>query len=161
MDNPTSSRKSFREPVMEIATVQDAPSIKLIIDAAYSKYIKRLSMLPAAMKMQNDQLVETQTVYVLRVGDDVVGSVILSREGDSIMVNNLVVAPSAQGHGYGRLLMKYAENMAREQGLAALTLFANVKMHENIAWYTKIGFTETGRKTEDGFNRVYFRKELV
>lgn len=94
-----------------------------------------------------------------------VGSIILSRGGDSLKVKNLVVAPSARGRGFGGLLMKYVEDNAEDnalvQGLAAVTLFANEKMHENIAFYTKIGFIETGRKTEDGFNRVYFRKNLV
>jgi len=59
------------------------------------------------------------------------------------------------------VLMDHAEDMARAQGLAAVTLFTNEKMHENIALYTKIGFTETGRKTEDGFNRVFFRKNVL
>jgi GNAT superfamily N-acetyltransferase len=161
MENPAISRKSLEEPVVEIAKAKDVPSIKLITDAAYSKYIKVLGMLPAAMKVQYDKIVEMQEAYVLRVGGDVVGSIILSTADDSVTVNNLVVAPSAQGRGFGRLLMKYAEDKARGQGLAAVTLFANEKMHDNIAWYTRIGFIETGRKTEDGFNRVYFRKNLI
>ena len=161
MDNSAIARKSLEEPVVEIAKANDAPIIKRIVDAAYSKYIERLGMLPAAMKVQYDRLVETQKVYMLRVRGDVVGSVILSSEGDSVMVNNLVVAPSAQGRGFGRLLMKYAEDKARGQGLAAITLFANEKMHENIAWYTKMGFIETDRRTENEFSRVYFRKNLI
>ena len=161
MENPAIARKSFEEPMVEIAKAEDVPSIKLITDAAYSKYIEVLGMLPAAMKVQYNKIVEMQKVYVLRVGGDVVGSIILSTAGDSVTVNNLVVAPSAQGRGFGRLLMKYAEDKARGQDLAAVTLFANEKMHDNIAWYTKIGFIETGREREDGFNRVYFRKNLI
>ena len=146
--------------VVETAKAEDVPAIKPMIDAAYSKYIERFGKLPAAMTADCDKLVETQSLYVLRVGSNVIGSVLLSRDGDSIKVNNLVVEPSAQGRGYSRMLMSYAESMARAQGLAAVTLFTNEKMHENIALYTKLGFTETGRKTEDGFNRVFFRKSL-
>jgi ribosomal protein S18 acetylase RimI-like enzyme len=98
---------------------------------------------------------------VLRIRGRVVGSILLSRDGDAIKINNLVVDPTAQGRGYGRVLMDYAEQTARAQGLAAVTLFTNEKMHENIALYTKIGFTETGRRAEDGFNRVFFRKNLA
>ncbi len=147
--------------VVETAKAEDVPAIKLMIDAAYSKYIERFGKLPAAMTSDCDKLVETQSLYVLRVGSSVIGSVLLSRDGDSIKVNNLVVEPSAQGRGYSRVLMGHAEDMARAQGLAAVTLFTNERMHENIALYTKIGFTETGRKTEDGFNRVFFRKGLL
>ncbi len=147
--------------VVETAKAEDVPAIKPMIDAAYSKYIERFGKLPAAMTADYDKLVETQSLYVLRVGSNVIGSVLLSRNDDSIKVNNLVVEPSAQGRGYSRVLMDHAENMARAQGLAAVTLFTNEKMHENIALYTKIGFIETGRETEDGFNRVFFCKNLL
>ena len=147
--------------VVETAKAEDVPAIKPMVDAAYSKYIERLGKLPAAMTADYDKLVETQSLYVLRAGGNVVGSILLSRDDDSIKVNNLVVDPSAQGRGYSRVLMDHAEDMARAQGLAAVTLFTNERMHENIALYTKIGFTETGRKTEDGFNRVFFRKDVL
>ena len=147
--------------VVETAKAEDVPAIKLMIDAAYSKYIELFGKLPAAILADYHKLVETQSLYVLRVGSNVIGSVFLSRDDDSIKVNNLVVEPSAQGRGYSRVLMDHAEDMARAQSLAAITLFTNEKMHENIALYTKIGFTETGRKTEDGFNRVFFRKNVL
>jgi len=159
MDNLAPNR--VEDLVVETAKAEDVPTIKPMVDAAYSKYIERLGKLPAAMTADYDKLVETQSLYVLRVSGNVVGSILLSRDDDSIKVNNLVVDPSAQGRGYSRVLMDHAEDMARAQGLAAVTLFTNEKMHENIALYTKIGFTETGRKTEDGFNRVFFRKSLL
>ena len=124
--------------VVETAKAEDVSAIKPMIDAAYSKYIERFGKLPAAMTADCDKLVETQSLYVLRVGSNVIGSILLSRDGDSIKVNNLVVEPSAQGRGYSRMLMGHAESMARAQGLAAVTLFTNEKMHENIAHYTKI-----------------------
>jgi ribosomal protein S18 acetylase RimI-like enzyme len=159
MDNLAS--KPVEKLVVERAKAEDVFAIKIMVVAAYSKYIERLGKLPAAMNSDYDKLLETQNVYVLRLGGRVVGSILLSRDGDAIKVNNLVVDPSAQGRGYGRALMDYAEYMARAQGLAAVTLFTNEKMHENIALYMKIGFTETGRKAEDGFNRVFFRKNLA
>jgi GNAT superfamily N-acetyltransferase len=136
MGNPALDRAGTL--VVETAKAEDVPAIKLMIDAAYSKYIERFGKLPAAMTADYDKLVETQSLYVLRVGGSMIGSVLLSRDGDSIKVNNLVVEPSAQGRGYSRMLMGHAESMARAQGLAAVTLFTNEKMHENIAHYTKI-----------------------
>lgn len=158
MDNPAPDRAE--RLLVEPANASDVPAIKPMVAAAYSKYIERLGKLPAAMTADYDELVEAQGLYVLRVGRDVAGSVLLSREGDSIKVSNLVVAPSAQGRGYGRVLMDHAEDIARAQGLPAVTLFTNERMHENIALYTKLGFTEIGRRTEDGFNRVFFRKSV-
>ncbi len=153
--------KAVENPVIERATSEDVTAITRMVYAAFSKYTERLGMLPAAMMADYAKLVQTQDVYVLEVEGTVLGSVLLVNDGDSIKVSNLVVDPGAHGRGYGRVLMEYAEKMARDQGLPALTLFTNEKMHENIALYTKTGFMETGRKSEGGFNRVYFRKQLT
>ena len=146
---------------VESATAEDAPVIKAMIDAAYSKYIKRIGKPPAAMTVDHGERVRAGGVHVLRLGERVVGSVHIARQGDSLLFDDLVVEPSLQGRGYGRVLMEFAEDRARAQGLPALTLFTNEKMHENIALYRRIGFEETGRRSEDGFARVYFRKSLM
>lgn len=148
------------EPLIEVATRVDLQFIKPIVETAYSKYIERLGMLPAAMNTDYDKLIEMQSLYVLRLNGALVGSICLSRLSDSMMISNLVVDPRVQGRGLGRLLMRYAEEMALEEGLKTMSLFANEKMYENIALYTRLGYVETGRKTEDGFKRVYFQKAL-
>lgn len=154
-----------REPredlAVEPATAEDVSVIKAMIDAAYSKYIERIGKPPAAMTVDHGELVRAGGVHVLRLGERVVGSIHLARQGGSLLVDDLVVDPSLQGRGYGRILMEFAEGRARAQGLPALTLFTNEKMHENIALYRRIGFEEAGRRNEDGFARVYFRKSLV
>ena len=155
-----SARKLADDLVVEAATHEDVPLIKSMVDAAYAKYIERLGKLPAAMTANHGALVDAGELYVLRTDGRVVGSVLLARADDSINLSNLVVAPAAQGRGYGRVLMDVADDMARSHGLAAVTLFTNEKMHENIALYRKLGFVETGRTTQDGFDRVFFRKDL-
>ncbi|KAJ7158218.1 acyl-CoA N-acyltransferase [Mycena crocata] len=148
------------------AEAQHADSISTMVNAAYSHYIERIGKPPAPMTADYAQLIETQDVYVLRNNEDstILGSIVLCAEGNesdkSIKVNNLVVNPAAQGRGFGRRLMDHAEDVARARGYTALTLFTNVKMHENIALYAKMGFVEVGRRIEDGYERVYFRKEL-
>ncbi|KAK7937405.1 Acetyltransferase [Apiospora aurea] len=91
-----------------------------------------------------------------------VGSIILAPDPacNALKINNLVVDPGSQGRGYGRVLMGFAEELARTRGRDELTLFTNEMMWENVGLYTKLGFTETGRKVEDGYERVYFYKAL-
>ncbi len=36
----------------------------------------------------------------------------------------------------------------------------NEKMSQNLSIYPHLGYVETGRRIEDGFNRVYFEKKL-
>ncbi|KAK9783582.1 putative Acyl-CoA N-acyltransferase [Seiridium cardinale] len=153
------------EIVVAKAKAEDVHDIEAIVKAAYSKYVERIGHPPAPMLEDYTQLLESQDVYVLRVASDrkVLGSIVLAMDDDerAIKINNLVVGPSAQGRGYGRILMNHAEHEGRSRGAKAVVLFTNVKMYENIGLYVKLGFVETGRRVEGPYERVYFRKELV
>lgn len=155
------------DSLIEPANIQDAEAIKHMVSAAYSKYIERIGTEPAPMTADYHAIIAsaTEDVYMLRRhgNDRAVGCIMLSDnvEDDSVKVSNLVVDPTAQGCGYGRLLMNLAEDIALSKGRAALTLFTNEKMFENLALYPKMGFFEVDRRLEDGYSRVYFRKPLV
>ncbi|KAM0548431.1 hypothetical protein ACHAPJ_009917 [Fusarium lateritium] len=150
---------------LQRARIEDIPPIKSIVNAAYTKYIERIGKPPAPMTADYTALLATNDVFVLQTHNDkaIVGSIVLKHEpgADHVKVNNLVVDVATQGRGYGGVLMRYAEEFARSRGCLALTLFTNVKMYENLGLYPKMGFVESERKTEDGYERVYFRKELV
>ncbi|KAI3392762.1 hypothetical protein diail_5198, partial [Diaporthe ilicicola] len=157
---PEPVRVSNHEIVIEKATPSDAEAIKQIVMSAYSIYVPRMGgQEPAPMRANYHTIIafHSQEVHVLRRQGDgtVLGSILLSDPGDgSIKVNNLVVDSAAQGRGYGRVLMGFAEDVARARGRAALTLFTNEKMTENIVLYPKMGFVEAERKVEDGYSRV-------
>ncbi|EWY89584.1 hypothetical protein FOYG_10404 [Fusarium oxysporum NRRL 32931] len=154
----------FTSPDLTLTRAQasDVPSIKTIVNAAYEKYIPRIGKPPAPMTADYASRLTTHDIFILRTAQSPVGALILQHEpgSDAIKIENLVVDPSAQGRGYGKVLMRYAEDFARSRGRNALELYTNVKMFENLGLYLKMGFVETGRREEDGFERVYFRKEL-
>ncbi|KAF4446593.1 hypothetical protein F53441_9774 [Fusarium austroafricanum] len=147
------------------AQPSDIPSIKAMVDAAYSKYIPRIGKPPRPMTVDYTSLLTstTHSIFTLRSADEIVGALVLNHEpgADRIKVENVVIDPSAQGRGYGGVLMRYAEDFAKARGCKALNLFTNVKMFENLGLYKKMGFVEYKRGVEDGYERVYFRKELV
>lgn len=58
-------------------------------------------------------------------------------------------------------LIGFCETVARLRGLTAVRLYTNEKMIENLSIYPKLGYIETGRRVENGFNRVYFEKPLT
>lgn len=145
------------------AAPEDIPVIKSMVDAAYCKYIERIGKPPAPMTADYHVLMQTHEIFLLqKPNGNIMGSIMFRSDlpSNSIEINNLVVDPLAQGLGYGRILMDYAENIAKERGHSSLTLYTNVKMYENLGLYVKLGFIETERKVEDGFERVYFRKPL-
>jgi len=45
-------------------------------------------------------------------------------------------------------------------GFAELRLYTHEAMSENIALYRRLGFEETRRRQEDGYDRVFMRKSV-
>ena len=57
--------------------------------------------------------------------------------------------------------MRFAEDEARWRGYAEIRLYTNVVMRENLALYLRLGYHETGRGEEAGYQRVFMAKSLV
>ena len=88
------------------------------------------------------------------------GILVLVPEERAMLLDNVAIRPDAQGRGYGRTLIGFAERMARERGLRAVRLYTNEAMTENVALYGRLGFVETHRADEHGFRRVHMTKLL-
>ena len=86
---------------------------------------------------------------------------VLEREKDHILIENIAVAPQAQGRGFGKRLMQFAETYTREQGMNEIRLYTNVLMTENIEIYKHLGYVETGRRPEVGYARLFMQKKLT
>jgi ribosomal protein S18 acetylase RimI-like enzyme len=99
-------------------------------------------------------------VVILATEQAFYGYAIFYPRDDHLHLENVAVHPNSQGTGMGARLLRYVEDEARRRGLAAVELYTNAKMTENLALYPRIGYREIGRNTEDGFSRVYFRKEI-
>ncbi|NWF16546.1 GNAT family N-acetyltransferase [Pseudomonas reactans] len=147
--------------MMRPATADDAAAIEAIVQGAYSPYIERIGREPGPMLEDYRQLVQAAGVHVLENAGSVQGFIILLDDGDALLLDNLAVAPEAQGLGFGRLLMDFAEHQALDAGFAAIRLYTNEAMTENITLYTRRGYVETHRAEEHGLRRVYMTKQLA
>jgi GNAT superfamily N-acetyltransferase len=147
--------------MMRTATAADVAAIEAIVQAAYSPYIERIGREPGPMLEDYRQLVQAAGVHVLENAGSVQGFIILLDDGDALLLDNLAVAPDAQGLGYGRMLMDFAERQALDAGFAAIRLYTNEAMTENITLYTRRGYVETHRAEEHGLRRVYMTKQLA
>jgi ribosomal protein S18 acetylase RimI-like enzyme len=87
--------------------------------------------------------------------------IVLIPAGDSMLIENIAVLPSAQTRGLGRQLMRFAEQRATDVGRDRLTLYTNEVMVENLAMYARLGYRETSRRPEHGYNRVFMEKRLA
>ena len=161
----TSSNMAVPQSSMEGTTLSravaaDIPRIESIVRAAYTKYIPRIGTEPAPMKADYGALLTTHDIFALRANDVLVGAVVLKINDRSVQLNNLTVDPECQGKGYGKVLMRCADDWARENGCDEVVLYTNVKMVENFGLYAKLGYTETGRGMQDGYERAFFRKAI-
>ena len=139
------------------AIAADTETVRAIALAAYAKYLSRMGRAPAPMVADFAGHISRDEVVVIEDDGALHGFMIAWPEADAYVVDNLAVHPAVQGKGFGRKLIEYAVMAARQSGLPALRLYTNVAMHENLAWYRRIGFVETHRAMENGFDRVYMR----
>jgi ribosomal protein S18 acetylase RimI-like enzyme len=138
----------------------DVTAIRAVVEAAYSAYVPRIGRPPAPMTADYETLVAAGDVWVADADGRVLGVLVIRASDDVLELENVAVDPAQQGLGHGRALVSFAETYARERGLAAVELYTNEAMAENIELYPRLGYVETGRRVEDGYRRVYFRKAL-
>jgi ribosomal protein S18 acetylase RimI-like enzyme len=138
----------------EAAIVQD------VVHAAYAHYIPRLGKLPGPMLDDYARRILDQQAWVLEDADRIVGILVLETTADGFMLDNIAVLPTCHGKGNGRELIRFAEAEAQRRGYREIRLYTHVLMTENIRLYRRIGFVETHRVSEKGYERVYMTKQL-
>ena len=139
----------------------DADTLRRIVTEAYGHYIERMGKAPGPMLDDYSRRIADGQAWVLETDGTIAGLVVLEDEGQgALLLDNIAVAPSAQGQGVGRRLIAFTESEARRRGFQEVRLYTHVLMVENIALYNRLGFRETGRVTEKGFDRVYMAKFL-
>lgn len=138
----------------------DLDRIKDCARQAYAPYVPRMGKEPAPMVADFEARIAADSLHVLELDGEVAGFIVLYPRGDHLHVENVAVFPGGQGKGLGRALMRFAEEEAGRLGLSAVELYTNVKMTENQAFYPALGYVEIDRREEDGFSRIFYRKEL-
>ena len=146
--------------MIRLAIAADRAAVKAIVRAAYAPYVPRIGREPGPMGDDYAALIQSGRVHVLTHEGRILGILVLSPEDGVMLLDNVAVAPKAQGKGFGGMLLGFAERTAREAGFRAIRLYTNVAMVENIALYARLGYGETHRREEKGLRRVYMTKPL-
>lgn len=139
---------------------EEAEAVRDVVHAAYRHYIARIGKPPGPMLDDYAQRIADGQALVLQDDDRIVGVLVLEQGPRGFLLDNIAVLPDCQGKGFGRRLIEFAEAEARRGGFWEVTLYTHALMSENIALYRRIGFVETHRVSEKGFDRVYMSKRL-
>ena len=142
------------------ATAADVPAIANIVDQAYRHYIARIGKLPGPMLDDYATRVRDGVVWVLEEVAVIAGIIVLLTAPDYLLLDNIAISPARQGLGLGRRLLAFAEAEASRRGYCEIRLYTHQTMVENQRLYASIGYEETGRGTEAGYDRVFMRKQL-
>ena len=144
------------------ATAADAPLMRHVAGQAYAPYVERMGgQRPGPMDADYAEVVAGTETWVAESDGDVIGYLVLVRQGDGMLLDNVAVLPSHQGRGAGRALLTLAEEQARSGGYERISLYTNQAMPENQQLYERIGYVETHRADQHGFARIFYEKALA
>ena len=147
-------------PSIRGAVASDEASIVALIRASYAKYVPRIGREPAPMTDDYGAEIAQGHCWVLDGPGRLSGVIVMRAKDGGWFVDTVGVDPAEQGKGVGKALMQFAEAEALRRGFRAVRLYTNAKMTENIPFYEALGYAITGRRVEDGFDRVFFEKHL-
>lgn len=84
-------------------------------------------------------MVLKSTFYLLIDDDEAVGFIGIEPKQDLLRIEKIYLLPSTQGKGFGKLLIDFAAEEARKQGLSELELNVN-RSNNAYHFYLKQGF---------------------
>ncbi|TSE12519.1 GNAT family N-acetyltransferase [Mesorhizobium intechi] len=143
------------------AETADASAIRDIVRAAYAKWVPVIGREPLPMRADYEKAV-VEHPFELAVADGrIVGMVETLLADDHLWIENVCVAPQAQGRGIGRLLLERAERKALESGRSELRLLTNGGFEANVLLYKRHGYTIDREEPFMGGMTVYMSKRLT
>jgi ribosomal protein S18 acetylase RimI-like enzyme len=147
---------------MRPARPEEAEAVGALVEAAFSRHIAAVGQRPMPMDDDHAARIARGQQYVAdgEESGTLVASIVLVQEADHLVVNNVAVAPHCQRQGHGRALLAFAEDEARRRGLPEVRLHTHARMADNLIMYPRLGYTEAGRESRGGFDRVLFVKAV-
>jgi N-acetylglutamate synthase-like GNAT family acetyltransferase len=105
---------------LRLATTKDLRAVEEIVRAAYFPYVSRIGREPGPMLDDYRKLIADRRVHVVEQDGIVSGILVLIPERDAMLLDNVAVAPFAQGLGLGRKMLEFAERAAQDAGLRSI-----------------------------------------
>ncbi len=151
------------EPLAELrpAEPHEAAAIAGIVRAAYARWVPAIGREPLPMRVDYAKALHEHRFDVVVDGRTIVGVIETMQREDHIWIENVAVAPEAQGRGIGRRLLDHAERIAMAAGCFEARLLTNAAFEANVALYRRLGYVVD--REEEFLNgiTVYMSKKLA
>ncbi|ESW68160.1 GNAT family N-acetyltransferase [Mesorhizobium sp. C277A] len=128
--------------------------------AAYAKWVPLIGREPLPMRADYDKAVAEHPFDLAIENGRIVGMIETMPADDHLWIENVCVAPQAQGRGIGRLLLERAEQKALEAGCFELRLLTNGAFMANVLLYKRHGYTIDREEPFMNGITVYMSKKL-
>lgn len=143
------------------AEPSESTALSGLASEAYQMYVRRMGgQRPAPMDADYAAAITQECVWVAEVDDQIVGFVACVAESGWTWLDNLAVDAAWRGRGIGRMLISEVERHAKGVGTFGVRLYTNAVMVENQRLYLHLGYVETRRSVEGGFDRVFYEKRF-
>ena len=140
------------------ATPNNISALKSLAKACFEAYIPLMGKMPAPGLETFEEPIRQGHVLVL--GDPIFAYLIAFPAAPGFCLDTVAVSPDHQGKGYGKQLISFAEDLARDGGHDLIWLYTNETMTANLELYPKLGYELYDRREQDGYRRVFFQKRL-
>ncbi len=146
------------EPSVRPASAADHAAVRTLVLAAFAPYVERMGREPMPMGVDHAAAIERGGVWVAEVGGAVVGVLEVEARPGHLYVDIVAVTAGWRGRGVGRMLLRHADAEARRLGLLELRLLTHETMTENVALYTRTGWTDASEPEDRALGRLQLRK---
>lgn len=128
---------------------------------AYGPWIAVTGREPLPMRVDYHQAMKVHDFALVENGVNLLGLIEMASEADVLLIVSVAVEPASQGQGIGRLLMAYAEDLARSRGLERLRLYTNKLFARNLKLYASLGYRRDREEVLNGGVAVHMSKHLA
>ncbi len=146
---------------MRLATADDHDAVESCVREVFEPYAEPIGRPPWPLLADHAEMISRGFVHLaVNEIDEVIGLVVLWSAGSAAQLEIFAAPARSQGTGVGRTMLDFVERWALERGHTTITLYVNAKAPEAMGFWRRMGFVETGRRAESGYDRVYFSRPV-
>lgn len=142
------------------AVSTDTAAVRELTRAAYAKWVPVIGREPTPMKADYDAAVRDHLIDLLHVDGQLAALIETTPEADHLLIKNVAVLPTFQGHGYGCRLLAHAETLAASLGLSEMRLYTNKDFAANVRLYLGLGYRVDREEAFMGGTTIHMSKQL-